>query len=82
MADHFVSDFPQIGIQDQFLVALVYQIMGRIREIAFQVYQQNSPFPPIAAIMPMKLIHNPLELPMKALSLLAGPVVINHTGAI
>lgn len=52
--------------------------MGSIWEEPLQIQQQHSTFPAIAPVMPPKLLFDPLELPMKALSPLACPVVIDH----
>lgn len=56
--------------------------MWGIGEESLQIQQQNCPFPSKAPVMPMKLFLQTAEMPVKALVLLACPVVIDHTGVI
>lgn len=61
---------------------LVKKRTGRIGKEPLQVQQQHSPFPAIAPEVPVKLFLQAAIMPMKALALLACPVVIDHAGVI
>ena len=78
MLNDGISNSLKVGVQNQFPVPLVQKRMGCIWKEPFQIQQQHSTFPAITPVMPSKLLFDPFELPMKALSLLACPVVIDH----
>ena len=63
-------------------MSLVDQVMGRIGKVAFQVNLEDSALPSVAAIMPSKVLFDPVEVPVQPLPNLAGSIVVYHAGGI
>lgn len=61
---------------------LVNQPARSVWEETFQVQEADSASPAMSLIMPSKMLLDALEMPVKSLPALAGPVVVNHAGAI
>ena len=56
--------------------------LRRPREELLQVQQHNSACPSITPEVPVQMVLEPIKLPVEALPLLAGTVVIDHAGAV